>query len=153
MGSSQSMVINFKENMIHKFEMIDLGLLHYFLSLEVNQRPGSILISQKRYAKALLKNFGMMNNKSQPTPLNTNWKLQLEDNSGKADENRFQSMFRSILYLTHTHPNLMFTIGLISKFVQNPTKHHLGTVKRVLHYVSGTINTELKYECVEDFRL
>lgn len=77
----------------------------------------------------------------------------MEDNSGKADENQFQSMFRSILYLTHTHPNLMFTIGLISKFVQNPTKHHLGTVKRVLHYVSGTINTELKYECVEDFRL
>lgn len=110
MGSSLTIVDKFKENMMHKFEMTDLRLLHYFLGLEVKQQLGLILNSQKKYAETLLKKFNMMNSKSQSTPLNANEKLQSEDNLGKADENRFGSIVGSLLYLTHTHLELMFAM-------------------------------------------
>jgi hypothetical protein len=42
-----------KFEMKQQFEMTDLGLLHYFLSLEVKQEQGAIFISQKKYASYL----------------------------------------------------------------------------------------------------
>lgn len=107
----------------------------------------------KNNKQEVLKKFGMLNSRSYATSLNSNEKLQMKDNSEKADEKKFRSIVGSLLYLTHTRPDLMFTMSLISKFVQSPTKHHMGTVKWVLHYLSGTINMGLKYECVEKFHL
>lgn len=45
--------------MMEEFEMSDLGRMHYFLGLEVMQLDGGIFISQKRYAKEVLKKFRM----------------------------------------------------------------------------------------------
>lgn len=59
----------------------------------------------------------MRHSKSIVTPLNPNEKLKIEDNSGKADEKKYHSMVGNLLYLTHTQADLMFTVGLISKFV------------------------------------
>jgi hypothetical protein len=44
--------------------MIDLGLLHYYLGVEVFQQPNNIFISQCKYASELLKKFGMEDCKS-----------------------------------------------------------------------------------------
>jgi len=64
MGSSESLVREFKSCMMGKFDMSDLGLLHYFLDLDVNQNKDNIFISQKKYDIDLLKKFGMLNCKS-----------------------------------------------------------------------------------------
>ena len=44
------MIEEFKESMKREFEMIDMGLLHYFLGIEVRQSDDGIAISQKKYA-------------------------------------------------------------------------------------------------------
>lgn len=51
MGPSLLMVNEFKENMIQTFEMTDLGLLHYFLGLEVKQQQGSIFVFRRDMKK------------------------------------------------------------------------------------------------------
>jgi hypothetical protein len=48
--------------------MIDLGLLHYFLGLQVLQSSEGIFIFQQKYALDLLHHFGMVDCKSTPTP-------------------------------------------------------------------------------------
>jgi len=53
-----------KRELISEFEMKDLGLMHYFLGLEVWQKPNKIFLSQGKYAIDVLKRFGMMNCKS-----------------------------------------------------------------------------------------
>lgn len=77
----------------------------------------------------MLKKFGMLNNRSYATPLNLNEKLQMKDNSGKVDGKKKSAVLLGDYYTSHMHPSLMFTMNLISKFVQSPNKHHMGTVK------------------------
>ena len=60
MGSSKSLVANFKAYMVKTFEMIDLGLLHYFLGLAVKQGADVIFVSQQKCAMDLLKRHNIM---------------------------------------------------------------------------------------------
>lgn len=89
MGSSLSLVREFKDNMMKTFEMTNLGLLQYFLGLEVSQQRDSVFVHQKRYAENLMKKFWLFNSKGYSAPLNPNEKLHLDDSSGNADEKKF----------------------------------------------------------------
>lgn len=59
----------FKGAMMNKFEMADMGLLHFFLEIKVNQNEDGIFIFQKKYAKELLKKIRMEDAKSITTPI------------------------------------------------------------------------------------
>lgn len=76
MGSSEAMISEFKANMKMQFEITDLGVLSYFLGLEVNQDVKVIHIAQKKYTEDLLKEYSMQQCKVVPTPLNSSEKLQ-----------------------------------------------------------------------------
>lgn len=153
MSSSDSLVADFKSNMMKKFEMSDMGLLHYFLGLEVKQGIDGIFISQRKYAIDLLKRFSLLNCKPAVTPMNMNEKLQLEDGTEEANAKNFRSLVGGLIYLTHTRPEIAFAVGVISRFMQNPTKHHLGAAKRILRYVAGTANYGIWYTQVSNFSL
>lgn len=90
----------------------------------------------------------MLNRKSLTTPINVNEKLQLEDGSGKTNGIRFRYVVGGLLYLTHTRPDLVFAIGLLSRYLHNLSRHHMAAVKRILHYVAGTIDFRLQYHHV-----
>ena len=53
-----------KRELVAESEMKDLGLIHYFLGLEVWQRPGEIFLSQGKYIMKPLERFSMMDCKS-----------------------------------------------------------------------------------------
>ena len=72
--------------MMNQFEMTDLGLLQYFLGLEVKQGEDGIFLCQRKYAEDFLKKFHMEKCKAMRTPMNTNEKLQRDDGIEKADE-------------------------------------------------------------------
>ena len=146
-------VAEFKSYMKNKFEMTDLGLLHFFLGLEVCQTDGGIFISQKKYAKDLLKKFGMINCKPATTLMNVNEKLQQNDGAEMADVQRFKSLVGGLIYLTHTRPDISYSIGVISRFMQHPSRDHFGAAKRVMRYIAGTIEYGIWYSKVSDFKL
>ena len=50
-----------------EFEIIHLGLMRYFLGIEVHQSKAGIFISQSKYAHEILKTFHMINSKETPT--------------------------------------------------------------------------------------
>lgn len=56
-----------KKTMTKEFKITDIGLMTYYMDIKVNQREDGIFISQKYYAKEILKKFNMDNNK----PINT----------------------------------------------------------------------------------
>ena len=48
-------------------------------------------------------------------------------------------------YLTATHPDLMFVVSLISRFMTCPTQQHFAADKRVLRYLKGTVDYGVFY--------
>lgn len=139
--------------MMSEFEMTDLGVLHYFLGLEVKQTTDGIFISQEKYTLDLLQRFGMADCKHVDTPMNAFEKLTLEDGTDMADEKAFRKIVGGLMYLTHSRPDIVFAVSMVSRFMHKPTKQHFGAAKRILRYLRGTSNYGLWYSHVSNLKL
>ncbi|CAL8138644.1 unnamed protein product [Prunus armeniaca] len=144
-GSNKELLDEFKEDMMTKYEMTDLGLLHHFLGMGVIQTESSIFLHQKKYASTLLNKFGLTECKSVTTPLVATEKLAKDDGSGAANEEQYRSIVGSLLYLTATRPDIMYASSLLAQFMHCPTNRHYGTAKKVLRYIKGTLDYGLEY--------
>ena len=85
-GSNEKLVKEFKAEMLKVFEMTDLGLMSYFLGMEVKQDHDGVFISQKKYAKEILNKFHMEDCKRTSTPMNQKEKFSKDDGTEKVDE-------------------------------------------------------------------
>ena len=65
-----------KEDLARKFEMKDMGLMHYFLGMEVWQGDGELFVSQGKYSNDILRRFCMESRKSMETHLEGNWRKE-----------------------------------------------------------------------------
>eukprot|EP00253_Pinus_taeda_P035851 PITA_35851 len=74
-----------KEDLVREFKMKDVGLMHYFLGMEVWQEYGELFVSQGNYANKIPKKFHMERNKPMETPLAINWRKE-EATSGEVVE-------------------------------------------------------------------
>ncbi|XP_020533827.1 uncharacterized mitochondrial protein AtMg00810-like [Jatropha curcas] len=152
-SSSNSLMDKFKSQIMSEFEMSDMGLLHYFLGLEVYQVEDGIFILQRKCAKDIISKFGMLSYKPAATPMNINEKLQHEDEAEMAYARRFRSSVGGLIYLMHTRPDIAFPVDVISKFMQQPSKVHYEARKRVLRYVAGTMEYGIWYSKSSNFKL
>ena len=71
-----------KKELTNELEMKDLGALHYFLGLEVQQSKNEVFLSQGKYTVDILKRFGMLDCKSMTTPMVTNLKKLHDSDTG-----------------------------------------------------------------------
>ncbi|CAA7395438.1 unnamed protein product [Spirodela intermedia] len=78
--------------------------------------------------------------------MNINDKLCLDDGTAKTTKHFYRSVVGGLMYLTHTYPDILFSIGIISRFMHSPSVHHLRVAKRILLYVRGTINYGILYQ-------
>ena len=112
-GNNDDGIIKFKESMLKEFEMTDLGVMNYFLGMEVHQLNDGIFLSQRKYAMDVLRKFKMESCKPVSTPLAINEKLTKSDGDAKADESNYRSLVGSLLYLTVARPDLMYPSGIL----------------------------------------
>jgi hypothetical protein len=70
------LILSCKKDLATEFEMKDLGLLHYFLGLEIWQRSGGLFVSQGKYAREILEKFNMHGCKPVDTPLPGGWRKE-----------------------------------------------------------------------------
>jgi hypothetical protein len=113
-GSDSKLLNHVKTSLKKKFEMTDLGFLHYFLGLQVLQTNEGIFLSQSKYACDLLRLFHMDDCKPTPSPFQSRVKLSATCTSPEVDATLYYQLVGSLLYLTHTRPDLSFAIGLIA---------------------------------------
>ncbi|XP_028236523.1 uncharacterized protein LOC114415860 [Glycine soja] len=98
-----------------EFEMSDLGMMHYFLGIEVVQSNAGIFISQKKYVGEILYRFHMQNCNSATTPAAFGCKLHKDHEGKKVDNTFFKQIVGSLMYLTATRPDIMYFVSLISR--------------------------------------
>ncbi|KAI5333988.1 hypothetical protein L3X38_024121 [Prunus dulcis] len=144
-GNSERMHAEFKREMMQRYEMLDLGLLHHFLGMGILQTDQGVFIHQSKYAKSLLVKFGLEDCKPVSISLPTGEKLKKVDGSKLADEGLYRKIVGSLLYLIATRPDLMYVASLLSRFMNSPTKRHIGIARRVLRYMQGTLSYGIEY--------
>ena len=95
-----------------KFEMKDMGRLHYFLGVRIVQNEGNVWIRQDRYLEEVLRKFGMQNAKSVATPMEQNAKpQQVTKDSELFFSKLYQSAIGSLMYLANvTRPDIYFML-------------------------------------------
>ena len=91
--------------------------------------------------------------KSPTTPLSVGEKLLKEDGSQLVDERKFRSLIGCLLYLTATRHDIMYSVSLLSRFMQSPTEIHLRIAKRILRYVKGTTKLGILFKNTIEFKL
>jgi hypothetical protein len=135
----------FGELMSKEFEMSMIGELNYFLGLQIKQLKQGTFVCQSKIVKDLLKKFGLMDAKTINTRMATNGHLDLDEGGIPVDIKLYRSMIGSLLYLTTSRPDIMFSVCMCARFQANPKECHLTAVKRILRYLKLTPNVGLWY--------
>ena len=132
--SNELLIEEFKQEMMHVFEMTNLGLITYFLRMEVKQSKNEVFICQNKHAKEILKKFQMEKCKATNTPMNQKEKLCRDDGADKIDEGYFKSLIGCLMYLTTTRPNILCDVNLLSRFIHGASELHINSKKNIKVY-------------------
>ncbi|WVZ75827.1 hypothetical protein U9M48_023856 [Paspalum notatum var. saurae] len=134
------------EKLSHEeFEMSMIGEQNFFLGFEIKQVKGGIFIHQEKYCRDLLKKFKMGDCKPISTPMSTNEHLNADVDGKPVDQSNYRSMIGSLLYLTASRPDIMFSVCLCARFQAAPKESHLTAMKRILRYLKHTPSIGLWY--------
>ena len=92
-------------------------------------------MSQGRYIKDMIKKFGMSDRKVISTPMGTNDNLDSDASGNMVDQKLYRSMIGSLLYVTASRPDIMFSVCMCARFQSSPRESHLKATKRILRYL------------------
>ncbi|GJQ91131.1 retrovirus-related pol polyprotein from transposon TNT 1-94 [Tanacetum coccineum] len=111
-STCQDMCDEFAKIMHDEFEMSMMGELNFFLGLQIKQ---------------------MEDEESKPmkTPMSSDTKLTKDEECDLVDSTKYRGMIGSLLYLTASRPDIMFSVCLYARFQEAPKTSHLEAVKRI----------------------
>ncbi|KAL6322426.1 hypothetical protein AAG906_008081 [Vitis piasezkii] len=112
-SNNKTMLVDFKKSMMKEFDMTDMGLMHYFLGIEVVQSSAGVFISQKKYALEILDKFMLKDCNSVITPSEVGLKLSKSGAGKRVDSTLYKQIVGSLMYPTSTRPDIMHAINLI----------------------------------------
>ena len=112
------------------FEIRMIGELNYFLGLQIHQQESSIFISQSKYAKNLVKKYGLDSASLVRTPVRPNVKLTVDLLGKSVNYFLYRSMIGSLLYLTGSRPNISYSVGVYARYQANPKESHMIALKK-----------------------
>ncbi|KAJ0532731.1 putative RNA-directed DNA polymerase [Helianthus annuus] len=145
-GSSEVKIWEFKRRMKSIFDMSDLGKLTYYLGIEVEQTKDGIILKQEGYAGKILKMAGMSTCNATNCPMQHKLKLTKDESGKEVDPTKYRRIIGCLRYLLHTRPDLSYSIGVVSRYMQLPKESHFAAVKQILRYIRGTISHGLRYK-------
>jgi hypothetical protein len=139
--------------MSREFEMSMIGELSFFLGLQIKQLKEGAFVCQSKYVRDNLKKFGMEDAKPIKTPMATNGHLDLEEGGKPVDLKLYRSMIDSLLYLTASRTDIMFSVCLCARFQAAPKECHLTAIKGIMRYLKYSPNIGLWYPKGAQFEL
>ena len=133
--------------------MKDMGLLNYFLGLEIWQRDGELFVSQGKYAREILGKFHMKGCKPMDTPLPGNQRKEDATSGEVVDAIVYRQLVGSLMYLVNTRPNICYAVNQLSQAMVKPTKLFWKAGKHVLRYLRSTSEYGLWYRQMDEVKL
>ncbi|POW15070.1 hypothetical protein PSHT_07190 [Puccinia striiformis] len=131
----------FKDKIKARFEMEDLGECNWVLGMRVtrNREARTLTLSQDRYVREILEEFGMAECRSITSPLPTNAPTCPIDPLPPSTDFNFRRGVGLLSYLVQcTRPDLAFTCSYLSQFLNKPSKTHQNHFLHALRYLQHT---------------
>ncbi|KAJ0600540.1 putative RNA-directed DNA polymerase [Helianthus annuus] len=139
-ASSPSLLNSIIKSLSTEFNMTDLGSLHHFLGIAVQQQKNGLFLSQSTYATDILSRAKMLNCKPASTPIEAGSKLSAMTGNPFSDSSLYRSLAGALQYLTITRPDISYAVQQICLFMHSPREPHFQLLKRILRYIKGTLS-------------
>jgi hypothetical protein len=101
----------------------DLGMLKYFLGVEVNRSIRGIFLSQKKYVLDLLTEIGKLGAKPCSVSMISNSQLTKDGELFK-DPEKYRRLVGKLNYLTVICPDIAYFVSVVSQYMTSLTVHH-----------------------------
>lgn len=138
-GNDPQFISHIKRHLHQGFSIKDPGRLSFFLGSELTYSSTGIIITQQKFSKELLRDCNIPHLKPHPTPLPLNHKLRIIDSPPYPDPTHYRSLVGKLNFLTHTRPDLSYSIQSLSQHMQSPTYAHFEALSHTLGYLSTTM--------------
>lgn len=100
--------------------MKDLGLLKYFLGIEVARNDHGFYLSQRKYGLDIISEMGLLGAKPSTFPMEQNHKLSLSTSPMLSDPERYRQIVGRLIYLAVTRPELSYSVHTLAQFMHHP---------------------------------
>ncbi|KAJ9560830.1 hypothetical protein OSB04_005990 [Centaurea solstitialis] len=121
--------------------------------LQIKQSEKGIFINQGKYVHEMLKKFDLTSCTPMKTPMAPPLSLDKDSKGKPVDVTLYRGMIGSLLYLTASRPDIMYSTCLCARYQAEPKESHLTAVKRIFRYLKGTPNLGLWYSKDSGFDL
>ncbi|KAJ0800173.1 putative RNA-directed DNA polymerase [Helianthus annuus] len=137
-GNCLAKIEEVKKKLDQNFSIKDLGVLKYFLGIEVARTKEGLVLSQRKYTLDILEDSGKLGCKPCVTPIEQGLKVDKGEENDRVDAGQYRRLIGRLLYLQATRPDITYAVNVLSQFVADPRSNHLEAVNRVLGYLKGT---------------
>jgi hypothetical protein len=115
-STNKSFCVEFSKIMMDIFEMSMMEVLTFFLGFQIKQAKEGTFISQMKYARDILKKFGMDKTKPIKTSIGTNGHLDLNIGGTSVDQKVYRFMIGFLIYLCASRPDIMLSVCMCARF-------------------------------------
>ncbi|KAJ0925089.1 putative RNA-directed DNA polymerase [Helianthus annuus] len=155
-GNNNSEIDKIKSLLSNSFKIKDLGVLKYFLGLEVVYGKFGLCLNQRKYCLELLAEFGYLGCKPVNTPIELSHvvnKLTDSDKTEIVDVTNYQKLIGKLIYLSLTRPDISYAVQYLSQFMHKPLTVHLRIALRLLRYLKLSPGKGLVFKKSDSFDL
>ena len=153
-ASNNVEVVNaFKVFLDDKFKLKDLGILKYFLGLEVARTKKGINLRKRKFILELLSDTSLLASKPANVPMDQSTKFRSSMGEDVLDPSLYRRIIGKLLYLTLTKPDIYYSMHKLSQFMSSPKILHLQAAYKVLKYLKKIPRQGLFLSASSELRL
>ena len=134
-GNNADAISSLKAFLHQRFHLKDLGILKYFLGLEVARSRKGIFLSQRKYANEILQERGLTGARPVHLPMEQNMKLTATSGDLLNDPTTYRRLIGRLIYLTITRPDIVYPVHVLSQYMAQPRKPLSEAALRVVRYL------------------
>ena len=135
-GSDSKGISSLKSFLYSQFHTKNLGMLKYFLGIEVMRSENGIFLSQRKYVLDLLSEIGKLGLKPFSSLMVPSVHFSREGETFE-DPERYKRLVGKLNYFTVTRPDIACSVNIVSQYMSSLTVDHWATVKQILCYLKG----------------
>ncbi|KAL0435806.1 UNVERIFIED_CONTAM: Retrovirus-related Pol polyprotein from transposon RE1 [Sesamum radiatum] len=131
--------IQFVKDHLHQlFTIKDIGVVRYFLGLEIARGSSGIYVAQTKYIMDIVKDSGLLEAKAVSTPLPMGLKLTADCGALLINPDSYRRLIGRLLYLAFTRPDISHSVQQLSQFLTHPCEAHWKAALHIVRYLKGS---------------